>query len=264
MNAGSPTVVKELERHDVEVIQVDFSESHRFAIAGLHCATLELVRDRTTSARGARGSEAGSRAPCPAGSRARAATAGGGRPRDRARGRGPRRPGIPARPALDPPGGDGLPLSPAAPRVGAMGVWIAIAQKRTRDMCGDPQAAFGTGSGDVAVALRGRREPLRALEAEVRRHLRLAVALVDDVDAVVLAVQPAMPSTIDVHRPTPSCSFASSRSKTRSPRAPRSRRPPLLHAVQEDLERPLHVGREADEGCPARPIAHLHRMPVEP
>jgi len=48
MNAGSPTVVKELERHDVEVIQVDFSESHRFAIAGLHCATLELVRDQDT------------------------------------------------------------------------------------------------------------------------------------------------------------------------------------------------------------------------
>jgi N-dimethylarginine dimethylaminohydrolase len=47
MNAGSPTVVKELERHDVEVIQVDFSESHRFAIAGLHCATLELVRDQS-------------------------------------------------------------------------------------------------------------------------------------------------------------------------------------------------------------------------
>jgi len=46
MNAGSPTVVKELERHDVEVIQVDFSESNQFAIAGLHCATLELVRDQ--------------------------------------------------------------------------------------------------------------------------------------------------------------------------------------------------------------------------
>ena len=46
MNAGSPTVVKALEQHDVEVIQVDFSESHRFAIAGLHCATLELVRDQ--------------------------------------------------------------------------------------------------------------------------------------------------------------------------------------------------------------------------
>jgi ferredoxin len=46
MNAGSPKVVKELERHGVEVIQVDCSESHRFAIAGLHCATLELVRDQ--------------------------------------------------------------------------------------------------------------------------------------------------------------------------------------------------------------------------
>ena len=46
MNAGSPTVVRELERHDVEVIQVGFSESQRFAIAGLHCATRELVRDQ--------------------------------------------------------------------------------------------------------------------------------------------------------------------------------------------------------------------------
>ncbi|MDX6477295.1 MAG: hypothetical protein QOH95_2806, partial [Gaiellaceae bacterium] len=46
MNAGSPTVVQELERQGVEVIQVDFSESHMFAIAGLHCATLELVRDQ--------------------------------------------------------------------------------------------------------------------------------------------------------------------------------------------------------------------------
>ncbi|HSP72824.1 MAG TPA: arginine deiminase family protein [Gaiellaceae bacterium] len=45
MNAGSPTVVEELERLGVEVLQVDFSESHKFAIAGLHCATLELRRD---------------------------------------------------------------------------------------------------------------------------------------------------------------------------------------------------------------------------
>jgi N-dimethylarginine dimethylaminohydrolase len=47
MNAGSPTVVRALEQHDVEVIQVDFSESHTFAIAGLHCATLELVREQS-------------------------------------------------------------------------------------------------------------------------------------------------------------------------------------------------------------------------
>src|SRR6185312_6956250 len=45
MNAGSPTVVAALEKEGVEVIQVDFSESHKFAIAGLHCATLELARD---------------------------------------------------------------------------------------------------------------------------------------------------------------------------------------------------------------------------
>ncbi len=30
--------------------QVDFSESHKFAIAGLHCATLELVRDQPSEA----------------------------------------------------------------------------------------------------------------------------------------------------------------------------------------------------------------------
>ncbi|MGH9030010.1 MAG: dimethylarginine dimethylaminohydrolase family protein [Acidimicrobiales bacterium] len=46
MNAGSPATLKELEAAGVEVIQVDFSESHKFAIAGLHCATLELVRDQ--------------------------------------------------------------------------------------------------------------------------------------------------------------------------------------------------------------------------
>jgi N-dimethylarginine dimethylaminohydrolase len=46
INQGSPQVVKALEAEDVEVIQVDFSESHKFAIAGLHCATLELVRDQ--------------------------------------------------------------------------------------------------------------------------------------------------------------------------------------------------------------------------
>src|SRR5919206_531542 len=45
LNEGSPSVVRALDRAGVEVIQVDFSESHKFAIAGLHCATLELVRD---------------------------------------------------------------------------------------------------------------------------------------------------------------------------------------------------------------------------
>jgi N-dimethylarginine dimethylaminohydrolase len=50
MNAGSPSVVRELERLGVEVIQVDFSESHKFAIAGLHCATLELRREQQDGA----------------------------------------------------------------------------------------------------------------------------------------------------------------------------------------------------------------------
>jgi len=46
LNEGSPSVGRALDRAGVEVIQVDFSESHKFAIAGLHCTTLELVRDQ--------------------------------------------------------------------------------------------------------------------------------------------------------------------------------------------------------------------------
>ena len=46
MNAGSKNTVRALEKEGVDVIQVDFSESHKFAIAGLHCATLELLRDQ--------------------------------------------------------------------------------------------------------------------------------------------------------------------------------------------------------------------------
>ncbi len=49
MNSGSPSTLRALEREGVEVIQVDFSESHKFAIAGLHCATLELRRDQPDS-----------------------------------------------------------------------------------------------------------------------------------------------------------------------------------------------------------------------
>jgi N-dimethylarginine dimethylaminohydrolase len=49
LNSGSSTVVAALEKEGVEVIQVDFSESQKFAIAGLHCATLELIRDQPES-----------------------------------------------------------------------------------------------------------------------------------------------------------------------------------------------------------------------
>ena len=46
INKGSPRTAKELEKEGIDVIQVDFSESQKFAIAGLHCATLELIRDQ--------------------------------------------------------------------------------------------------------------------------------------------------------------------------------------------------------------------------
>lgn len=46
MNKGSPRTTKELEKKGVDVIQVDFSESQKFAVAGLHCATLELIREQ--------------------------------------------------------------------------------------------------------------------------------------------------------------------------------------------------------------------------
>jgi N-dimethylarginine dimethylaminohydrolase len=46
LNKGSPKTTRALEKSGIDVIQMNFSESHRFAIAGLHCATLELVRDQ--------------------------------------------------------------------------------------------------------------------------------------------------------------------------------------------------------------------------
>jgi N-dimethylarginine dimethylaminohydrolase len=46
LNKGSKKVIKALEKEGIDVIQVDFSESQKFAIAGLHCATLELIRDQ--------------------------------------------------------------------------------------------------------------------------------------------------------------------------------------------------------------------------
>ena len=46
INKGSPKTAKALAKEGVDVLQVDFSESQKFAIAGLHCATLELVRDQ--------------------------------------------------------------------------------------------------------------------------------------------------------------------------------------------------------------------------
>ena len=46
MNKGSKNTTKALEKEGIDVIQVNFSESHKFAIAGLHCATLELIRDQ--------------------------------------------------------------------------------------------------------------------------------------------------------------------------------------------------------------------------
>jgi N-dimethylarginine dimethylaminohydrolase len=46
LNKGSPKTTKELEKRGVDVIEVDFSESQKFAIAGLHCATLELIREQ--------------------------------------------------------------------------------------------------------------------------------------------------------------------------------------------------------------------------
>jgi N-dimethylarginine dimethylaminohydrolase len=46
MNSGSRKTIKTLEKLGIDVIEIDFSESHKFAIAGLHCATLELIRDQ--------------------------------------------------------------------------------------------------------------------------------------------------------------------------------------------------------------------------
>jgi len=46
VNSGSKETIARLRKLGIDVIEVDFSESHKFAIAGLHCATLELQRDQ--------------------------------------------------------------------------------------------------------------------------------------------------------------------------------------------------------------------------
>ena len=46
LNSGSKKTIRALRKLGIDVIEVDFSESHKFAIAGLHCATLELQRDQ--------------------------------------------------------------------------------------------------------------------------------------------------------------------------------------------------------------------------
>lgn len=46
MNSGSKKTIRALAKLGIDVIEMDFSESHKFAIAGLHCATLELIRDQ--------------------------------------------------------------------------------------------------------------------------------------------------------------------------------------------------------------------------
>src|SRR6476646_3484505 len=107
------------------------------------------------------------------------------------------------------------------------------------------------------------RAALLALEAQVRRHLRLAVALVDDVDAVVLAVRAG---DAEHHRRPPPHAELLLRQLALEDERPLAHHEvdalPLLHAVQEDLERPLHIGRKSDERSPARPVAHVHRMPA--
>ena len=49
MNAGSPTVVDLVGKLDIEVVQIDFSESHNFAIVGLHCARSNFVEIKMTA-----------------------------------------------------------------------------------------------------------------------------------------------------------------------------------------------------------------------
>ena len=46
VNSGAKETIAALRREGVDVIEVDFTESHKFAIAGLHCATCELIRDQ--------------------------------------------------------------------------------------------------------------------------------------------------------------------------------------------------------------------------
>src|SRR5689334_996466 len=102
----------------------------------------------------------------------------------------------------------------------------------------------------------------RPLEAEVRRDRGAPVALVDHVDAVVLAVRAG--DAEHHRRPPPDAELLLGE------RAPEHERSvaddevdalALLDTVEEDLEGALDVAREPDEGCSTRPVAHVHRMP---
>ena len=135
-----------------------------------------------------------------------------------------------------------------------------------------PSAPLARGSGDVAVSLRRltsgrvRRAHVGApplggdraagsalggillanrLEAQLRRDDRLAVALVERRrPSRSCRTCPAIPSTIDVQRPTPTFSFASSRSNTQHRR--RARRSPCPPAAARRSGRPrTAAGRRA-------------------
>lgn len=46
INEGSEEVFERLDEEGIDVIPVSFEQSHKYAIAGLHCATLELRREQ--------------------------------------------------------------------------------------------------------------------------------------------------------------------------------------------------------------------------
>ena len=78
-----------------------------------------------------------------------------------------------------------------------------------------------------------------------------------------LPYEPAMPSTIDVQRPTPTFSRASSRSNTRTPSRTTKSAPSRCSTPFRKTWNGRWTSRgEADAGCAARRVFHAHRMPA--
>jgi N-dimethylarginine dimethylaminohydrolase len=46
VNKGAPKTIAALRREGVDVIEIDFTESTKFGISGIHCAVAELMRDQ--------------------------------------------------------------------------------------------------------------------------------------------------------------------------------------------------------------------------
>ena len=164
---------------------------------------------------------------------------------------------------LDPPRRDGVALVLASGRRGEFGS-ESTSHQRERSRCVE---TLNSRYGNVEGVLRSGCDRLPTFSRSSGSFAATTLLAVD----ARRRRRPSRPC-----RTSPRCrapSTSSARPRPSPPRARarrracrRARRSPtpslLLDAVQEHLERPLDVGRQADAGCAARGLLHVHRMPA--